>query len=126
MPEAHLPPRPEDLPAGMDGCPVEEALRLLSGKWRLLAIFRLGQGPMRFNALQRALAPVTQKVLTATLRRLEADRLVWRRVEATVPPNVTYGLTERGAALAPIFDALAVWHLGAAAVKRGRPAGWEA
>lgn len=114
-----------DVPHDLQGCPVEAALSLLTGKWRLLAIFRLGRGPMRFNALQRALAPVTQKVLTSTLRGLEADGLVWRRVEATIPPNVTYGLTERGAALAPVFDALAVWRMGDAAVGRGRPQGWQ-
>ena len=123
---------PRDRPASappadtvLQGCPVEAALALLTGKWRLIAIFRLGQGPMRFNALQRALAPVTQKVLTAALRGLEADGLVWRRVEAVVPPNVTYGLTERGAALAPVFDALALWHMGDAARARGRPPGWQ-
>ncbi len=94
-------------------CPVEDALRLLTGKWRLLALFRLLDGPQRFNALQRSLAPVTQKVLTATLRGLEADGLVWRRVEVTVPPHVTYGLTDRARGLAPVFDALASWRLGA-------------
>jgi DNA-binding HxlR family transcriptional regulator len=95
-------------------CPVEAALRLLSGKWRLLVLFRLADGPQRFNALQRALAPVTQKVLTATLRGLEDDGLVWRRSEQSVPPHVTYGLTAKGAALAPVFDALASWRLQAA------------
>lgn len=99
---------PKDL---ADGCPVEDALRLLSGKWRLLVLFRLLDAPMRFNALQRSLAPVTQKVLTAALRGLQADGLVWRQVEATVPPHVTYGLTERALALAPVFDALASWRL---------------
>lgn len=96
------------------GCPVEDALRLLSGKWRLLTLFHLGRGPQRFNALQRQMAPVTQKVLTTTLRTLEADGLAWRRSEASVPPRVTYGLTEQGAALAPVFDALARWRLGEA------------
>jgi DNA-binding HxlR family transcriptional regulator len=48
-------------------------------------------------------------VLTATLRGLEEDGLVWRRAEPTVPPVVTYGLTARGAALAPVFDAMAAW-----------------
>jgi len=95
-------------------CPVEAALRVLSGKWRLLVLFRLGQGPQRFNALQRALAPVTQKVLAATLRGLEGDGLIWRQSAETVPPHVTYGLTDRGRALAPVFDALACWQLGAA------------
>ncbi len=90
-------------------CPVEDALRLLTGKWRLLVLFRLGEGPQRFNALQRTLAPVTQKVLTATLRGLEADGLVWRKSAGTVPPEVAYGLTERGAALTPVFEALGQW-----------------
>lgn len=99
----------DDLP----DCPVESALRMLSGKWRLMVLFRLGQGPQRFNTLQRLLAPVTQKVLTATLRRLEADGLIWRQSAASVPPHVTYGLTDRGRALAPVFDALAGWQLAA-------------
>jgi len=93
-------------------CPVEEALRLLTGKWRLLILFRLSQGPQRFNALQRALSPVTQKVLTASLRRLETDGLVWRRSAMTVPPEVAYGLTDRGAALGPVFEVLGQWRLG--------------
>jgi DNA-binding HxlR family transcriptional regulator len=98
----------KDLP---ETCPVEESLRVLSGKWRLLALFRLGNGPQRFNALHRALAPVTQKVLTATLRGMEQEGLVWRRSENTVPPHVTYGLTERGRALGPVFTALARWQM---------------
>lgn len=90
-------------------CPVERALKLLSGKWRLMVLFRLDAGPMRFNALQRSLAPVTQKVLTASLRGLEADGLIWREVAATVPPHVSYGLTPRAQSLAPVFAALAAW-----------------
>jgi DNA-binding HxlR family transcriptional regulator len=90
-------------------CPVERTLRALSGKWRLFVLFRLADGPMRFNALQRSLAPVTQRVLTETLRRLEHDGLVWRTSAGTVPPRVDYGLTERGAALAPVWRAMAEW-----------------
>jgi len=99
---------------GPDHCPVEEALRLLSGKWRMLVLFRLEQGPLRFNALQRSLSPVTQKVLTTTLRALEADGLIWREVAQTVPPHVSYGLTSGATALSPVFAALAEWRLGAA------------
>lgn len=89
-------------------------MRLLSGKSRLLVLFTLLKGPKRFGELQKSLAPVTQKVLTAALRGLEADGLVWRRVEAVVPAHVTYGLTDRASALAPVFDALARWRLAAA------------
>lgn len=101
MPEPQPPPLPD--------CPVERTLTLLSGKWRLMVLFRLEGSPMRFNALQRSLAPITQRVLTATLRGLEADGLIWREVQTTVPPHVSYGLTEKGRALAPVFHAMADW-----------------
>ena len=104
---------PAPLPAFADGdpldCPVERTLSLLSGRWRLLVLFRLGRGPVRWGALRRSLAPVTPRVLTATLRALEADGLIWRRSEHTVPPAVAYGLTKRGEALAPVFEAMGEW-----------------
>ncbi len=93
-------------------CPVSRALTLLSGKWRAMVLWRLGEGPVRFNALVRSLAPVSPRVLTVALRELEAEGLVWRQVAGTVPPHVTYGLTPRGAALVPIFRALGDWALG--------------
>lgn len=85
-------------------------MRLISGRWRLLVLFRLGaNGPMRWGALRRSLAPITARVLTATLRDLETDGLIWRKSEPVIPPVVTYGLAERGEALAPIFEAMAAW-----------------
>jgi DNA-binding HxlR family transcriptional regulator len=96
-----------------ENCPVEATLRLIGGKWRMVVLFRLGDGPMRFNALQRSLAPVTQRVLTATLRGLEDDGLVWREVRETVPPHVEYGLTARGRALGPVWAEMARWQLQA-------------
>jgi DNA-binding HxlR family transcriptional regulator len=98
-------------PYSPDNCPVEDALRLLTGKWRMMVLFRLQDGPQRFNALQRSLAPVTQKVLTTTLRGLEEDGLIWRRSAGSVPPEVHYGLTAEAEALGPVFDALAEWRL---------------
>jgi DNA-binding HxlR family transcriptional regulator len=102
-----------DIPKDRDNCPVEATLRLIGGKWRMFVLFRLGEGPMRFNALQRSLAPITQRVLTATLRGLEDDGLVWRAVRETVPPHVDYGLTDRGEALAPVWAAMARWQIEA-------------
>ncbi len=92
-----------------ENCPVEQTLRLLSGKWKLLVLFHLGNGPVRWGALRRSLAPITPRVLTATLKALEADGLIWRRVEAIIPPSVSYGLTERGEALGPVFEAMFRW-----------------
>ena len=102
-------PRPAAAPYDRAACPVERTLRLLAGRWRLMVLFRLGQGEARFNALQRGLAPISPRVLAATLRGLEADGLVWRAVRGAVPPHVAYGLTPRGAALAPVFEAMADW-----------------
>lgn len=93
-------------------CPVERTLTLLGGRWRLMILFRLLQGPVRFNALARSLAPVSPRVLAEALRGLEGDGLVWRQVEGAIPPRVTYGLTPRGAGLAPVFDAMASWDRG--------------
>jgi len=105
---------PQDQPVFPKGeptaCPVERTLRLLDGRWRLMVLFRLGgHGPTRWGALRRSLAPITPRVLTATLRQLETDGLIWRETQAEIPPVVTYGLTEKGAALAPVFDAMAAW-----------------
>lgn len=108
-----------------DNCPVERTLALLAGKWRLMVLFRLAPGPVRFNALVRSLAPVSRRVLTVTLRALEDDGLIVRRVRPGVLPHVEYALTARGAALGPVFEAMAQWHIGGAPAPRppGRPDG---
>ncbi len=79
------------------GCPADAILRSLWGQWKTHVLYVLGtQGPRRFGALRRAIAGISPKVLTQRLRELERDGLVWRRQEQTIPPQVTYGLTERG------------------------------
>ena len=104
-------PVPDDhIPYDRAACPVERTLTLISGKWRPMVLFRLDQGPIRFNVLARSLAPVSPRVLAETLRGLEADGLVWRQSAGTVPPEVSYGLTSRGKALGPVWDAMARWH----------------
>ncbi len=96
----------------VQNCPVEKTLKLVTGKWRLMILFRLGgAGQLRWAELRRALKPITPRVLTATLRDLEADGLVWRKSEHSVPPVVTYGLTERGEGLSTVFAAMADWGL---------------
>jgi DNA-binding HxlR family transcriptional regulator len=94
-------------------CPAELALQVMRGRWKLMIVRELSGGVRRFSALQRSLAGVSHKVLTAQLRELEADAVVWRRVFSEVPPRVEYGLTERGQALLPVLDGLHAW--GAAA-----------
>ena len=78
-------------------CPIRNVLSRVSDKWSLLVLHTLGQSaePVRFNALQRGLPDISQKVLTTTLRTLEEDGFVVRTVYAEVPPRVDYQLTER-------------------------------
>ena len=90
-------------------CPVETTLMLIGDKWKVLILRDLMPGTMRFNELRRSLGGVSQKVLTAQLRDMEANGLVARRVYAEVPPRVEYTLTETGYSLKPILDAMVVW-----------------
>ena len=78
-------------------CPIRNVLSRVGDKWSLLVLHTLEQSaePVRFNALQRALPDISQKVLTTTLRTLEVDGFVVRTVYAEVPPRVDYRLTER-------------------------------
>jgi DNA-binding HxlR family transcriptional regulator len=77
-------------------CPVETAVDVLRGKWKILILWYLQDGHYRFNELQRILPGVTQKVLSQQLRELERDGIISRRIYAEVPPRVEYYLTEHG------------------------------
>jgi DNA-binding HxlR family transcriptional regulator len=83
-------------------------LRMLAGKWKLDIMWHL-QKTLRFGELKRAIAGVTQHMLTAQLRELEADGLVERRVYAEVPVRVEYKLSELALSLRPVFDAILAW-----------------
>lgn len=93
-------------------CPIRNVLACISGKWSLLVLYTLdrnGMSPMRFNQLRRAIPDISQKVLTTTLRTLETDGLICRKVFAEVPPRVEYSLTERALTLIPLIDSLINW-----------------
>ncbi|HEY0332418.1 MAG TPA: helix-turn-helix domain-containing protein [Stenotrophomonas sp.] len=86
----------------VSGCSVEEAMRLLGGRWRLLLVSYLLDGPKRFNDLRRAVPAISQRMLTLDLRALEETGLVRRTVFPTVPVRVEYDLTEDGEGLRPV------------------------
>ncbi|MGJ4948584.1 winged helix-turn-helix transcriptional regulator [Bradyrhizobium sp. HKCCYLS20291] len=90
-------------------CPVVRAVGALGGKWKLHIVYHLMGGVMRFGELHRAIAGVTQQMLTAQLRELEADGIVLRTVYPQVPPKVEYSLTATGKELEPLIDALVIW-----------------
>ncbi|WDZ96241.1 helix-turn-helix domain-containing protein [Herbaspirillum sp. WKF16] len=89
----------------VSGCPVEEAMRLLGGRWRLLLVWFLLDGPKRFNELRRHLPTISQRMLTLDLRALEQSGMISRTVYPEVPPRVEYALTEDGRRLRPLVDA---------------------
>lgn len=92
-----------------DGCPVEATLEVIGGKWKGVILYHLLQGTKRFNALQREIGTVTQRMLTKQLRELETAGLVNRVIYPVVPPKVEYSLTDKGRTLVPILNALRSW-----------------
>ncbi|MFR1710148.1 MAG: winged helix-turn-helix transcriptional regulator [Clostridium sp.] len=77
---------------------------LLSGKWKILILWYLSYGTLRFSDIKNRLPNVTQKMLTSQLRSLEEDKLISRKVYPVVPPKVEYSLTEVGKEIIPILE----------------------
>ncbi|PWC31087.1 helix-turn-helix domain-containing protein [Azospirillum sp. TSO35-2] len=91
-------------------CPTRQALDRIADKWTVLILGLLVEtGPMRFNQLRREIAGISQKMLSQTLKSLERDGLVTRKVFATVPVTVEYAVTPLGATLAQTLVPLRVW-----------------
>ena len=93
-------------------CPIRNVLSRICDKWSLLVIYTLNAHnaePIRFNALRKLIPDISQKMLTSTLKTLEADGYVNRKVYAEVPPRVEYSLTPRSETLIPIMNSLKEW-----------------
>jgi DNA-binding HxlR family transcriptional regulator len=91
-------------------CPVRHVLDRIGDKWSTLIILVLGDsGVMRFNEIGSAIGDISQKMLTATLRNLEADGPVSRKMYREIPPRVEYELTGLGRSLLPLIRQLEVW-----------------
>ena len=93
-----------------ENCPVRNILDRFGDKWSTLVILILGNyDKLRFNELQKMIGTVSQKMLAVTLKKLEADGLVTRKVYPQVPPKVEYSLTELGLSLLPKIESLVQW-----------------
>jgi DNA-binding HxlR family transcriptional regulator len=93
-----------------DDCPVRGVLDRVGDKWSILIISILGEyGTMRFNQLNQVIGNISQKMLTVTLRTLEADGLVLRTMYSEIPPRVEYSLTPLGQSLLPAMETLIRW-----------------
>lgn len=89
---------------------VEQVLRMLEGRWKLIILFHLFDGKVqRYSDFEKLIPEISQKMLAQQLRQLEADGIVSRRVYPQVPPKVEYRLTEWGQALCPALDAMLKW-----------------
>ena len=93
-------------------CPVRDVLSRLGDKWSILVLVTLNaNGTMRFSDIHKTIEDISQRMLTVTLRTLESDGLVERRIYAEVPPRVEYNLTDTGRSLIPHVEALVDWAL---------------
>ena len=91
-------------------CPIRNVLSRVGDKWSMLVLFTLESNDnQRFKELQRNIPDISQKMLTATLKMLEADGLIRREVFPEVPPHVEYSLTKKGKSLLPLIDNLLSW-----------------
>ena len=100
----------EQLNSIIEICPVRNVVARFGNKWALLVILVLSENePIRYNELGRKIPDISSRVLSNTLRILEADGLVNRRLYQEVPPRVEYSLTETGHSLVPIIIKLTEW-----------------
>ena len=95
----------EEMPA----CPVATTVALIGSKWKLLILRNLLARPWRFNELKRDLAGISQKVLTDSLRSMEAVGIITRTVYPEVPPRVEYALSELGESMRPVIRSMEEW-----------------
>ena len=94
----------------LDKCPIRTVLDRFGDKWSILVIMQLaGKGTLRFNEINKLMPDISQKMLTVTLRTLEADGLVSREIFPEIPPRVEYKLTHMGETLVPHIKGLAGW-----------------
>lgn len=85
-------------------------LSLISGKYKMVILYCLMEfQPVRFNEMRRYLKTVSDKTLSASLKELEADKLIVRKEYPQIPPKVEYSLTDRGTSLMQVLDLLCIW-----------------
>ena len=97
------------VPVRESECAVEVTVALIGGKWKPILLFHLLDGLKRYSELQRLVPAASDRMLTRSLRELEADGLVSRTIHAEVPPRVEYALTDDGRSLVPILQAMSEW-----------------
>lgn len=95
----------EELPP----CPVATCFQLFGNEWKIYIIQQLKERPFGFNELQRAIAGISQKVLSSNLKEMEAAGLITRTVIPETPIRTEYALSEVGESLMPIINSMVEW-----------------
>lgn len=104
-----------------DLCGMIYAMNILSGRWKLLILFKLENRVLRFGEIKQLIPQISERMLTLQLKELERDQLVRRTVYAEVPPRVEYELTESAIALAPTWKQLNEWGMMHRTCMRKKP-----
>ena len=103
----------------VSACPIEDVMRVLSGRWPTLLLYYLKEGTKRFSDLQRDNPTVSHRILALELKKLEKVGLVTRTEYEGYPRHVDYDLTEAGRQLVPMIDSLADWWEASATLRAG-------
>jgi DNA-binding HxlR family transcriptional regulator len=90
-------------------CHLDKTLTVIGGKWKLVILWHLSKSVHRFSELEKKIPSITQKMLSQSLRELEKDRLVKRKIYPEIPPKVEYSITESGLSLRDALKALDKW-----------------
>jgi DNA-binding HxlR family transcriptional regulator len=96
-------------PNRVAGCPIEELMDMLGGRWKVFILWELIKGPRRSGELRKSIPPITQKVFVEQIRDLEDCGLVNRTIYPSVPPRVEYEATELGQSLREILKNMCHW-----------------
>lgn len=92
-------------------CHLDKTLKVIGGKWKLVILWYLCESTLRFSELEKKIPGITQKMLSQSLRELEKDNLVSRKVYAVIPPKVEYSIASRGVSLGKVLKELDKWGL---------------
>jgi DNA-binding HxlR family transcriptional regulator len=99
------------IPESGESCPAQATIAAIGGRWKMIILWHLYEGKLRFSELRRKMSAISQKMLTEQLRELEGHGLVRRTVYAEVPPRVEYAVTALGESLRPVITAIGEWGL---------------
>jgi DNA-binding HxlR family transcriptional regulator len=99
------------IPDHGESCPTQATIAAIGGRWKIIILWHLYGGKLRFSELRRLMPRISQKMLTEQLRELEGHGLVTRTVYAEVPPRVVYAATPLGESLQPVITAIGNWGL---------------